>query len=340
MGQYDNLRANALTLSKAGLLQTANKLNRLADYLEGKRTSLKDLSVIYSDTGEDGNDMVELLRLQPELKSVINNAMYDAAVVMKTSGSPVASEVLSDMNKISDTGINDDDSDDDNPLCITAINDNCSIIACVQSPRTPRVQYNIVYKVNSGTWLPLELQIQDTGGTVITMQHGDKVYFKGNREGAQSDGEYLYFRGSREGENWYDEPHKFDVSGNVMSIAGREEPQRYELARLFNEMQVVDASGLIMPSVLSEGCCAGMFQGNAYLQYAPVLPAEQLRDRCYELMFSGCEQLGDVTCLAQPTDQWAIDQWLYNVSRRGTLHVKHEGEWNLPEGWHIELITD
>lgn len=333
MGQYDSLRANALILSKAGLLQTANKLNRLADYLEGKRTSLKDLSVIYSDTGEDGDAMVKVLRLKPELKSVINNAMYDAAVVMKSSGSPVASNVLSDMNNISDTGVVDDSgngSNDYTPLCITALADMEFSLTYTGEPASIS-DFGIEYKVNDGAWNSWV----DWDGSVA-LSENDKLYLKGNRTITQQEESCIKFSTTNE----------FNISGDVMSlVSNRETPNECEFAYLLSDTSVVDAEDLVLPNMVSAGCCIGMFKGCSSLMNAPVLRAERMVDRCYAEMFMR-SSISKVECHALfDSESNGIINMLDNIRSmagpiNGELLVKHSGDWIrlIPDNWTVSTI--
>ena len=61
---------------------------------------------------------------------------------------------------------------------------------------------------------------------------------------------------------------------------------------MFKDVDVVDASGLVLPSdVLSPSCYQDMFSGCGNLWSAPELPAMTLAPECYNGMFEGCTSL-------------------------------------------------
>ena len=77
-----------------------------------------------------------------------------------------------------------------------------------------------------------------------------------------------------------------DTSGNVQTLPD------YAFSGLFSGMYVVDASNIILPTmVLSRYCYSYMFAGCRYLTSTPALPATTLAIYCYYSMFYRCEQL-------------------------------------------------
>lgn len=92
---------------------------------------------------------------------------------------------------------------------------------------------------------------------------------------------------------------KFNIGGNFHSILYNWKEQVRNLKSdnacngLFMRMKVVDASELILPSlILTNNCYEVMFDGCEELLYPPViLPAKQLADFCYLEMFNYCEKL-------------------------------------------------
>lgn len=92
---------------------------------------------------------------------------------------------------------------------------------------------------------------------------------------------------------------KFNMGGNFHSILYNWKEQVRNLKSdnacngLFMRMNVVDASELILPSlILTNNCYEVMFEGCEELLYPPViLPAKQLADFCYLDMFNYCEKL-------------------------------------------------
>lgn len=75
------------------------------------------------------------------------------------------------------------------------------------------------------------------------------------------------------------------------------------------------------------------------LTIAPELPATVLAQGCYRSMFSDCDNLSTVTCLA--TNISAIDctnRWLYGVAATGTFTAVAGVTWStgtsgIPSGW-------
>ena len=124
---------------------------------------------------------------------------------------------------------------------------------------------------------------------------------------------------------------------------------------------------LLPATNLATLCYWGMFAECSYLTNAPSLPAEDLKEGCYKLMFAGCSletapqlpaktlvkdcyfqmfyycnALNSVTCLA--TSISASDctyEWLSYVAKEGTFtSANKDVEWTtgvngIPEGWNV-----
>ena len=110
--------------------------------------------------------------------------------------------------------------------------------------------------------------------------------------------------------------------GNIMSLTdgdsfstADELTGTYTFKELFsyNSYLQIDASRpLLLPAeTLKEGCYNAMFLACTKLTVAPVLPAKTLDTSCYYEMFEGCAKLGSVTCLATNIDATnCLFQWL------------------------------
>lgn len=167
--------------------------------------------------------------------------------------------------------------------------------------------------------------------------------------------------------NW-----NYKVMGDVTSLCGTRTVGNCEFATLFkNSTNLIDASGLILPSNVTEGMCHEMFYGCTSLTSAPSLPATILNKLCYHAMFSRCTSLTSapdllatslaagcyedmfelcsslnyVKCLAISISATeCTSMWLNQVASSGTF-VKDEfktwptGDSGIPAGWTTENIT-
>ena len=91
-----------------------------------------------------------------------------------------------------------------------------------------------------------------------------------------------------------------NVGGNIMSLLygsnfkGRQLDNSYNrhFMNLFNQnVTLVDASDLVLPTNVADYCYDAMFSGCSSLTTAPALNATTLAPRCYYYMFSGCSSL-------------------------------------------------
>ena len=134
--------------------------------------------------------------------------------------------------------------------------------------------------------------------------------------------------------------------GNIMSLTdgdsfstADELTGSYTFRFLFsyNSYLQIDASRpLLLPAeTLKEGCYNAMFLGCTKLTVAPVLPAKTLVNNCYCEMFEGCTNLGSVTCLATDINAAnCLKEWLKSAGRNSSceriLYVD-------PTMWSTEL---
>ena len=89
---------------------------------------------------------------------------------------------------------------------------------------------------------------------------------------------------------------EFKVYGNIASLIGYTSTlPDYAFRYLFYNTGIVDASGLILPwNTLSVGCYMRMFYANYKLLTVPALPAMNLANDCYRLMFRECTKITSI----------------------------------------------
>ena len=139
---------------------------------------------------------------------------------------------------------------------------------------------NLQTSTNGSTWTPYNV------GDVITINSGEKVYFKAvgyNSRMATSPENYHRF----------DFIGQFEASGNVNSLLEEDEyiartmsleNREFCYAYLFSGSKLTTAPEL-PATTLAYGCYAMMFNGCLSLTQAPVLPATTLAGFCYYCMF-------------------------------------------------------
>ena len=110
----------------------------------------------------------------------------------------------------------------------------------------------------------------------------------------------------------------FNISGNVLSLLnyGNLNDNDYAFKNLFMGCTgLIDASDLVLPNDISEGCYLGMFKNCTGLIDVPTLPATTLAQSCYESMFYGCTSLVNAPILSATTlVQDCYKQMFYNCS--------------------------
>lgn len=168
------------------------------------------------------------------------------------------------------------------PLFLTALEDDFSITF------SKAIDYSVD---NCNTWQSLSY---NTATPAISA--GEKIYFRNVVE----NGDLGTFSTNK----------RYNVSGNILSLCyGNEFVEKEQMPyntyadRLFKETAVVDASNLILPSVLSDrNKFSYMFYGCASLTQAPVLPAKELLESgTYEYMFYNCTSLTSAPALPATT---------------------------------------
>lgn len=146
---------------------------------------------------------------------------------------------------------------------------------------------NFEYSMDGGnTWTEIPNQ-----QTTISVNKDDKVLFKG------VNGDEVYASGLTHGyfmRIWGDTA-VYNVYGNILSVIYGDDfgdyrtiTCGYPFREMFSISRVVDASGLILPDNLTEGCYMDMFGGASRLIAAPELPSVEIApDNCYQQMFQG-----------------------------------------------------
>ena len=85
-----------------------------------------------------------------------------------------------------------------------------------------------------------------------------------------------------------------------------------------------------------------MFMSCTSLKTAPALPAETLVEGCYELMFSNCTSLNNITMLAIDISAAnCLNSWVYNVPTTGTFTKNASATYDpstigIPSGWTVK----
>ena len=144
------------------------------------------------------------------------------------------------------------------------------------------------------------------------------------------------------------------VYGNIMSLVTLDEnggwnpfetelKQDYTFFLLFKDNTHIrnhESKKLLLPATELKGrCYKCMFLGCTSLEKAPELPAEKLLDECYMGMFANCERLNFIKCLATNKALQCVDGWVEGVSSTGKF-IYAEAVWSrdteIPYGWRLE----
>lgn len=162
-------------------------------------------------------------------------------------------------------------------------------------------QLNIEYSLNSGaSWQPFEYSDLENGNGIKVsnvigfMNIGEKALLRGNNTGlGTSVWRNVRILGHSGGGT-------FQLSGDIRTLTDGNNPTgaMKPMASLFSDFFVpevhidgefsIDASTLIMPEVLTGGCCNGMFM-SSNISAPPTLSAETLACGCYNGMFTGTQ---------------------------------------------------
>lgn len=190
---------------------------------------------------------------------------------------------------------------------------------------------------NGVTWTAYT---SSTGGTTIAILNtGDKLLLKGENEAY-----------SNSYANHFDSTGGFEVYGNIMSLVSGDSFENvtsvapFAFQALFqNCVYLTFAENLILPALnLGNTCYNIMFQGCLGLTTAPKLPATTLFSNCYRGMFRNCTNLNSITCLAiDISASYCTNSWVEGVSSTGTF-VKNAamndwttGSSGIPNGWTV-----
>ena len=190
---------------------------------------------------------------------------------------------------------------------------------------TTTTKPNLSYSKNGSTWTEWDY-------SPISVTTGDKVYFKGVNDSIG----HLPNSDGTDNSSTFNETNRCNISGNIMSLlygddyegktnlTGKDYVFEYLFCKLsgeLNESNIVDASGLILPSLdvprygyyhlfyntstlieapelpalsVGERGYASLFQGTSLTNYTYDLPAQTLSDNSYRSMFNSCNSL--VSC--------------------------------------------
>ena len=168
-------------------------------------------------------------------------------------------------------------------LCFTAKADQ-SMLRLSQSGNPDII--NLQTSFDGKSWTPYNV------GDVITINSGEKVYFK-------AVGQNNRMATSPENYHKFDFIGEFEASGNVNSLLEEDEETARTMslanrdlcyAYLFSGAHLTKAPEL-PATTLAKACYAMMFENCSSLTQAPALPATTLDELCYYTMFSGCSSL-------------------------------------------------
>ena len=152
---------------------------------------------------------------------------------------------------------------------------------------------SVSYSIDEGeTWTTTNnVDSTEINIVVDNVKKGDKILWKGSATSYST-------TGSSTKNLQFISLGNIDIYGNIMSLLYGDDFIDYVkltatsvFKNLFNKLKVVNAKGLVLPSILSYGCYQSMFFGCDSLTTAPELPATTLRPSCYNSMFTGCDSL-------------------------------------------------
>ena len=158
------------------------------------------------------------------------------------------------------------------------------------------LQYSLQYSTDNGnSWNTLSAT-QNTP----TIQSGNKVLWKGNIYGTQSNYGVIFSSTGR-----------YSIEGNIMSLRYGDNfrnqvilSEPYIFRNIFNDnIKLISAENLVLPATtLANNCYSFMFYNCTGLTKAPaILPATTLANNCYYYMFQGCTSLVQVPTLPATT---------------------------------------
>lgn len=218
----------------------------------------------------------------------------------------------------------------------------------------------IDYSLNDGTWT----SITASSSTTINVVAGDVVRLRGtNSTYAKDKSNYSGFEGGTA---------TFDLEGNAMSMVYGDNfvnqttlSATYTFCSMFKLSNVISAENLILPATtLPQYAYRAMFSNAYSLNAAPALPATTLNtgvyyymfencafstapdllaptltNSCYLSMFTGCNNLNYIRCLATNISATNCTQnWVKNVASQGTFIRIGTTSWDrgangIPSNW-------
>lgn len=216
-------------------------------------------------------------------------------------------------------------------------------------------------KDNGTTWTSVASTVD---GTLIPVNAGDKVMFKGVNDTYGSGSYYSAFEGTEV---------SFIVYGNILSMIYGDDFRSYTtipnytytFRNFFSSCQyLVSMEHLILPTNVTNTCYGWFAQACTSLVKAPVLPATTLKNECYKRSFRGtaitsivlpatllvlncyeamlatCTSLTHIECLATNPSTLYTSGWLADASETGTFVRANGVSWTrstdgIPNGWTI-----
>ena len=143
---------------------------------------------------------------------------------------------------------------------------------------TPSTVSTAQYSYDTVNW-------QSANNVTLNLNKGDRVFFKGNITGNQTDTNYSHFEMTG----------KISASGSIMSMQNGDPQDKtlkytYEFYRLFQDCPSLVKAPELPATTLTERCYMNLFVACG-LTEPTALPATTLAVRCYQNLFNGCSKL-------------------------------------------------
>lgn len=310
------LQVSSLTVAADGLKQNATTTGELtitpASATDQIYAALSGVSGKVTLTATAGDETYHYTTANSQ--TFENGAYYPITVAMKSDRDPMLG----------------------NPLTIEATVDGTRITF------SNNAKGIVQYSSNQTDWK--DISSGESKG--ISVNAGEKIYFRGNNAS--------YYPDSEPSSIVCSENSPCYVYGNIMSLVHATAfakltslPEGSDTFRsLFegnaNLRNHPDKDLLLPATTLQESCYKCMFQGCTGLTRAPVLPASTLLAHSYELMFSGCVSLSYIKCMATNIEATAsTSSWVNGVNGSGSF-VKADsmsgwetGDSGIPAGWTV-----
>ena len=247
-------------------------------------------------------------------------------------------------------------------LCFTAKADK-SMLRLSQTGNPDSI--NLQTSTNGISWTPYNV------GDVITINSGEKVYFK-------AVGQNSRMATSPENYHKFDFIGEFEASGNVNSLLEEDEQIARTMslenrqfcyvylfadaalttapelpattlaygcyAFMFSRCSLLTQAPALPATTLADFCYYYMFENCTSLTKAPELPADTLVDNCYAYMFQGCTSLNYVSVGFGDWVQYATDNWLPENAGRFVCHqtlidnTTDRSTSTVPSSWQMVSI--